>query len=583
MSFIHPLALLGLAAAAIPALLHLLQRRIPPELDFPPVRYLSAAERESARRLKLRHLLLLILRTALIVAIVLAAARPLVRVTGGGAHEPTAAVIILDNSPSSGAVVDGRLVLDRLRVAAHSSIARTTSADRVWLMLCDGVLRGGTREALLATVDSTRSGWQRLDLVQAVQRAARLVEAQPLPGREVQVLSDLQSTAVATGKADVPSGVRVLVLAPGRAAANRGIAGVRVTEGAAVIELSGSTVAGGVVQPIPVTIRIGAGRRDRGEIAARGLATPGGERAGGVTGSAVTVSLPAQSLAPGWWIGEAALEPDELRADDRRPFAWRVAPPARVMATAGAGSFVAAALAVLQEGRRVVAGRDVVITAGEAPSGSRAVVQPPADAALVGQANRALASRGVPWRWGQVGTPGPIAAPDLAVLNGVQVVRRYRLEGGSDGVLATVNGEPWLVRSGGVVLLGSRLDTAWTALPAAPGFVPFVDAIVNRIVMGEADVGAAEGAPRVEFRTRGTDTIEATVFGPDARESDLTPVTATLATAALGGKDRTAVLAADQFAAERFSGTRRADASGVLLILALVLAAAELGVATRTR
>lgn len=583
MSFIHPLALLGLAAAAIPALLHLLQRRIPPELDFPPVRYLSAAERESARRLKLRHLLLLILRTALIVAIVLAAARPLVRVKGGGAHEPTAAVIILDNSPSSGAVVDGRLVLDRLRVAAHSSIARMTSADRIWLMLCDGVLRGGTREALLATVDSTRSGWQRLDLVQAVQRAARLVEAQPLPGREVHVLSDLQSTAVATGKADVPSGVRVLALAPGRAAANRGIAGVRVTEGAAVIALSGSTVAGGAVQPIPVTIRIGAGRRDRGEIAARGLATPGGDRAGAVTSSAVTVSLPAQSLAPGWWIGEAALEPDELRADDRRPFAWRVAPPARVMATADAGSFVAAALAVLQEGRRVVAGRDVVITAGEAPSGSRAVVQPPADAALVGQANRALASRGVPWRWGQVGTPGPIAAPDLAVLNGVQVVRRYRLDGGSDGVLASVNGEPWLVRSGGVVLVGSRLDTAWTALPAAPGFVPFVDAIVNRIVMGEADVAAAEGAPRVEFRTRGTDTIGATVFGPDARESDLTPATATLAMAALGGKDRTDVLAADRFAAERFSGTRRADASGMLLILALVLAAAELGVATRTR
>jgi hypothetical protein len=101
--------------------------------------------------------------------------------------------------------------------------------------------------------------------------------------------------------------------------------------------------------------------------------------------------------------------------------------------------------------------------------------------------------------------------------------------------------------------------------------------------MGEADVSAAEGAPRVEFRTRGTDTIGATVYGPDARESDLTPATAPLAMAALGGRDRTEVLAADRFAAERFSGTRRADASGMLLILALVLAAAELGVATRTR
>src|SRR5207237_3540799 len=115
----------------------------------------------------------------------------------------------------------------------------------------------------------------------------------------------------------------------------------------------------------------------------------------------------------------------------------------------------------------------------------------------------------------------------IAALNGVPVVHRYRIEGAGSGeqgggdVLATVNGEPWLVRSGGIVLLGSRLDTAWTALPAAPGFVPFVDALVNRIVMGEAEVASAEGPPRVEFRTRGTDTIGATVFGPDARESDL--------------------------------------------------------------
>lgn len=595
MSFLHPLALLGLTAAAIPALLHLLQRRVPPELEFPAIRYLSAAERESARRLRLRHLLLLILRTALIVVIVFAAARPLVRVQGvggSGAHEPTALVVILDNSPSAGAVIDGRLVLDRLRVAAHASIARTTSADRVWLMLADGVLRGGTREALLAAIDSTRSGWQRLDLVQAVERAARLVEAQPLPGREVHVLSDLQQTAVVTGRAAVARGVRVLVTEPGRAVANRGIAAVNVSEGAAVMTLSGSGGGGSSSDPlpVPVTIRIGGGRR--GEVSARGLGAGGGGGGGnGLSNVAVTVSLPGQTLTPGWWTGEAQLEPDELRADDRRPFAWRIAPPARVMATPGAGSFVAAALGVLQEGNRILPGaaRDVVISGGEALTGARAIVLPPADAALVGQANRALAARGVPWSWGPTGTPGPIVAPGTTVVHGVQVVKRYRLErAGSaepeaNDVLSTVNGEPWLVRSGSVVLLGSRLDTAWTALPASPGFVPFVDALVNRIVAGEAEVDQAEGAPRVEFRTRGTDTIAATVYGPDARESDLTPATSGNATAALGGSERAEVLDANRFAAERFSGTRRADISGLLLILALLLAAIELGVATRTR
>jgi len=563
-SFLHPLALLGLVAAAIPALLHLLQRRTLPELEFPPLRYLSEAERQSARRLKLRHLFLLLLRTALIVVIVLAAARPLVPVRGGGAHEPTALVVILDNSPSSGAVVDGHPVLDRLRVAARASIARTSLADRVWLVLADGVVRGGGREVLLASADSVAPDWRRLDLAQAVERAARLVQAEPLPEREVHVLSDLQRTALAPGRADVPRDVRILALAPprGRAAANRGIASASVAEGAVLVTVAGSD--GG--EQAPVTVRIGT--REVG----RALATPG-------EGAAVSVALPPQHT--GWWAGEAMLEPDELRADDRRPFVWRVAPPARVAAGPEAGPFIGAALNVLRDARRVGEGRDVIV--GDVPAGGtgRWVVQPPADPALIGQANRALAARGVPWRWGVAGTPGPLVSRDIEQIAGAQVTRRYRLDGTGGDVLATVNGEPWLLRAGDVVLLGSRLDTAWTALPAAPGFVPFVDALVNRVVAGAAAVDVAEGTPRVEFRVRGADTVGATVFGLDPRESDLTPAASELVAAALGP---TAQLLDDaRFAAERFAGTRRSDASAILLALALLLAATELGVATLTR
>jgi hypothetical protein len=148
-------------------------------------------------------------------------------------------------------------------------------------------------------------------------------------------------------------------------------------------------------------------------------------------------------------------------------------------------------------------------------------------------------------------------------------------------VLGTVNGEPWLVRAGEVVLLGSRLDTAWTALPATPGFVPLVEALVNRVVAGAAAVAVAEGTPRVEFRVRGADTVGATVFGPDARESDLTPATPERVAGAFG--PTALVLDEARFAAERFAGTRRADASGLLLALALLLAVTELGVATLTR
>src|SRR5213078_852028 len=315
-SFLHPLALVGLAAAAIPALLHLLERRIPPEVEFPPLRYLSEAERQSARRLRLRHVLLLLLRTGLIVLIVLAAARPLVPapaaapLRSAAGHQRTALVVILDNSVSSGAVADGRPVLDRLRAAARGSLAAAAASDRVWLVLADGVARAGTREALLATVDSAGVSPRRLDLTAAVRDAARLVNAEPLEGREVHVMSDLQRTALGPGHAAVARGVRVLALAPGsEVPANRGVGGARVSDGAVAVSIVGTPGA----RPAAVTLRVG------GREVGRGLAAPG---------TTLTMSLPLGG--PGWWVGEVALDADELRADDRRVFAWRVAPPGQV-------------------------------------------------------------------------------------------------------------------------------------------------------------------------------------------------------------------------------------------------------------
>lgn len=561
MIFLHPLVLLGLAAAAIPALLHLFQRRTPPEAEFPPLRYLSEAERRSARRLKLRHLLLLALRTALIVVVVLAAARPFVPTrAAGGAHPPGALALVLDNSLSSGAVVDGQLTLDRLKAAAGAVLGRAGPADRLWLTLADGVMRAGSREALLAAVANAPVDARRLDLVRAVGEAARVVDAEPVADREVHVISDLQRSALGAGRAEPPAGVRVVALAPaGRAPVNRGIASARVTETGVAVAVAGTPGA----PAVPVTLRL----RGRTQDLARALAGPGG-----------TVTLPLVSPGPGWWTGEVQLEPDELRGDDRRAVVWHTVRPAGVNATAAAGPFVAAALSVLRAARRVSDGDEV--TLGDRPGSGTAVVVPPADPALLGELNRALGARGVTWRLEAPGTPGPLESAALPELEGVAVVRRFRLSGGDSGaVLATVNGEPWAVAAQGVVLLGSRLDTSWTALPTAPAFVPFLDALVNRFARGEAPVIERSGPPRVEFSMVGGDTVGATVYGPDARESDLTPADPGAVHAALGAE----VLGAGAFASAAFAGARRADLGALLLLVGLLLAVVELGVATLTR
>src|SRR3989449_7498146 len=81
--------------------------------------------------------------------------------------------------------LDGRPVLERLKAMARGSLARATASDHLWLVLADGVARAGTREALLATVDSVGVSARRLDLTAAVGAATRL--------RSEEHTSELQS------------------------------------------------------------------------------------------------------------------------------------------------------------------------------------------------------------------------------------------------------------------------------------------------------------------------------------------------------------------------------------------------------
>lgn len=560
MTFLHPLALAGLAAAAVPALLHLYRRRIPPELDFPAVRYLREAAERSARRLRFRHLLLLLLRTALIVALVLAAAHPLLP-GAGAAHAPTALVVVLDNSASSGAVRDGQPVLDRLRAVADRILQRARAGDRLTLLTADGVARTGTAAELRAAVASLAPSPARLDLVAATTSAARLADAAPAGEREVDVVSDGQRSALGDGRAEIPPGVRVRALAaPPRApAANRGVTRARAVGGTLLVTVGGTPGAG--EGPLTVT--------EDGRVVGRALAAPG-----------ETVSVPLPPARPGWSTGEVALEPDELALDDARAFARYEAPAPAVVVAPDAGPFVRTAVDVLRDAGRVGAGRVVRIGA-EAAAGP-GIVLPPADPALVGALDRDLAGRGVSWRFAGPGTPGPIVAADpaAAVAAGAMVRRRFRLAGGDRGdVLATVNGEPWLVRAGPLLIVGSALDTGWTDLPARAGFVPFVEALARAAAREAPAVRDTVGAVGVTFTVRGADTVGAVVAGTDPGESDLTPAGAAELAEALGAR----VLAPDALAAGAFAGGRRADASGLLLVLALILTTAELGVAAATR
>ncbi|MEK6769002.1 MAG: hypothetical protein AABY85_08450 [Gemmatimonadota bacterium] len=371
-----------------------------------------------------------------------------------------------------------------------------------------------------------------------------------------------------------------------------------------------------------VTARVGGSSSDGDSRASVRLTMEGrtGGRALAAAGDGVALSAP--KLEPGWRSGEVTLDPDELRADDRRPFAVRVVAPASVTIVPGAdlGPFLTEALAVLVEGGQVRRGGDAsgAVRIGGVTHPGAGVVFPPADPVALGAVNRALAAAGVRWRFGaRVEGEDTIAAPLVPELAGARVMRRYRLEprtaDADREVLARTGGDPWLVREGRVVVVGSRLVIEETDLPLAGGFVPFVNALVNRLARGEAGiieaapggsvalpadvtalamppdsaravesgaVIAAPQAPGLYALLSGADTAGILVVAPDPRESDLRRADAATLRARFKGARVTLTGDAREYGSLRFRGAGRSELTGWLLAGVLLVLLVEAGLAT---
>lgn len=76
MTLLHPGILLGLALVAAPVIVHLLMRQKPKKLVFPALRLLQQRRKQNSRRLRLRHIWLLLLRMLAIGLLVIAITRP---------------------------------------------------------------------------------------------------------------------------------------------------------------------------------------------------------------------------------------------------------------------------------------------------------------------------------------------------------------------------------------------------------------------------------------------------------------------------------------------------------------------------
>ncbi len=494
MGALSPLFFAAAAAVAVPIFIHLFQRQDTRRLAFPALRYLERTERERAREIRLRQLLLLLARVGALLLVVGAGAR--LFVSGSNTdHPPTAVVIVLDNSMSSGLVVGERRVLDVLKELAQESLQAATPLDRFWVLLAGEpwvpALPGDAAHARTA-LEAVEPSDARGDLVAALRRARELLLASDLESVEIHLLTDLQATAFAALEELEPSEIPTVVsVLPEPGLQNQALARAIVGGGLPPLEGQRSMVSVAALGALGDTTRLPVRVVLNDRIRAAATVPVGSE-----------ASLPLPPSGEGWVRGYADLDPDALRADDRRYFAFRSRPAPRVALAGAPGLFTVEALSVLTAAGRIREGSPadvdlLVSTEGQGldalHAGGSALVLPPSDPARLPALNRRLAEAGIGWRFEPRGDEGEASLQGSRLpepLQDVRVRRWYDLRApgessAASAAVAEVAGRPWAVEGSDAlgrpyILLASPLDETSSTLPVSTGMLRFFDWISSR-------------------------------------------------------------------------------------------------------
>lgn len=198
LTFLQPALLPALFAAALPLLIHLLNRQRFQRIEFSNLMFLKVLKKDTMRRLKVRQILLLILRTLIVFFIVLAFTRPALqgRLSRGlGANVRTAAALLLDVSYSMGLRTERGTVMDLAKERASAVLDVLRTGDEVFLIPFGD--RPRVPERPTSDFEAVRKGLEEMEVSSegtnveaALQAALRVLAGSSKPNREIYLITD---------------------------------------------------------------------------------------------------------------------------------------------------------------------------------------------------------------------------------------------------------------------------------------------------------------------------------------------------------------------------------------------------------
>ncbi|MCX7818046.1 MAG: BatA domain-containing protein [Kiritimatiellae bacterium] len=209
MTWLNPALLAGAAAAAIPVIIHLLNRRRFRVVRWSAMMFLEDVLRTNRRRIRIEQWLLLAIRAAIPALLALAMARPVITGAGGRIRRaPTSAVILLDNSASMEVGEAGRSALAAAREAAGAMLEELPRGSEAAVIGMAGPLPLAEEPTvdlaqLRQAVADAEGGWGAARPAAALQRAAALLEQRMHHAdRLLVIISDFQRANWSTDRAE---------------------------------------------------------------------------------------------------------------------------------------------------------------------------------------------------------------------------------------------------------------------------------------------------------------------------------------------------------------------------------------------
>ena len=343
MAFLNPLLLWGMAAVAAPIIIHTFMNRRIKQVVWAATRFLQASIQKNQKRMNLEDIVLLLLRCLLLLLLALAMARPIFhRNTAAPAGRSSeTAIIVIDNSYSMAESDGGPSRFDLAKQAAVQAIDSMPKGSAVAVLFFSDVVRAAIPEptfdldlARKVVRDATLSD-RTTDVKQALKIALDTLGRHAAASQHLYLVTDGQANGwgqfgeiLKMIHSDTVTTSVILVGGGGEqnlCVSNLQLASSMASVGEAA-QFDVEVTNFGTAEARDVAVRIGADAEqpcDEGTIAS----IP--------PGSSKRLALFTKFRAAGYHTVTAEINPDRLKADDRRTVAVRALDDVHVLLVSG--------------------------------------------------------------------------------------------------------------------------------------------------------------------------------------------------------------------------------------------------------